>query len=70
MRSFICRWLCGKRFDVTPPPARIEVPTELRTASHNLANAASNLQSAALTFKNEADVVYDLVHAMQGGQRK
>ena len=69
MRDFLCRWLCGRRFDETPPP-QIEVPPELRAASHRLANAASNLQSAALTFKNDADVVHDLVRAMQGDHKK
>lgn len=70
MKDFLCRWLCGRRFDKTPPPTHIDVPPELRAASHRLSNAASNLQAAALTFKNDADVVHELVHAMQGDKGK
>lgn len=45
-----------------------EMPFEVRRASHEVANAAAKLQSAANALKRDADVFYDLVHAMQGSK--
>ena len=69
VRDKLCRWLCGRRFDDTHPSAEsMEMPPEVREASHNLANAATQMQTLAHTIKRQADVFHDLVHTMRGQQ--
>lgn len=71
LRDKMCRWFCHRQSDKTPPVAqRVEMPEEIRQASHRMATASANIQGVAYKLKREPDVMDKLVNAMQGGPRR
>lgn len=63
LRKWLCRWLCCGE----PEPAVIDVPTEVREASHRMSTAVANVQGIAFRLNREVDALNDLVTLMQDG---
>lgn len=56
----LCQWICGTHF------APHEVPFAIREASHNMANAAREVQASVSRLQKETDVFQSLAMSLRG----
>lgn len=62
----ICDVFCGKRPPMTSEKQRrIVMPSEVREASHNVANAAAEIQGASNRAVREMQIFVELSEALQ-----
>jgi hypothetical protein len=57
----LCRWICGHEKFVD----KTDLPFSIREASHNLANESAIIQGSTRRIQKEADVLTELVSALQ-----